>query len=121
MTTHDAATRLRLTREAVIYLIRAGRVQATRHGRDWWIEDYEVVRYERERRPPGRPRREPLPATQASGEPLAAADSTRPDTTPDTEPDTNARVTFPRARRNTSGDCHLGRRPRRDSNPRPPV
>jgi excisionase family DNA binding protein len=58
MTTHEAAHRLGLTARSVARLIKAGAIKAVYHGRDYWIEEAEVERFERERRTPGRPRRE---------------------------------------------------------------
>lgn len=56
MTTDEAATRLGVKRQWVWRLIKAGVMRAERRGRDWWIEDAEVERYERERRPAHRPK-----------------------------------------------------------------
>lgn len=45
MTTAEAAEALALHRSRVLHLIREGRIQAARHGRDWWIEPDEVERF----------------------------------------------------------------------------
>lgn len=58
MTTTEAAERLHVTRAWVWRLIKRGVLAAEMRGRDWWIEDVEIERYERERRPAHRPRKE---------------------------------------------------------------
>lgn len=58
MTTTEAAAALGLTRAWLWRLIKAGTIAAEKRGRDWWIEDSEVERYKRERRPPHRPRKD---------------------------------------------------------------
>lgn len=55
MTTAEAANRLGLKARSVVQLIKRGLITATKHGRDYWIEDTEIERYERERRPAYRP------------------------------------------------------------------
>jgi len=57
MTTTEAATALGVTRAWLWRLIKAGTIKAEMRGRDWWIEDAEVERYQRERRPAHRPGR----------------------------------------------------------------
>lgn len=57
MTTHEAADRLGLTARSVARLIKAGTLAATKRGRDYWIEDAEVERYQSSRRPAGRPKK----------------------------------------------------------------
>lgn len=58
MTTTEAADRLHVTRAWVWRLIKRGALAAELRGRDWWIEDAEIERYERERRPAHRPKNE---------------------------------------------------------------
>jgi excisionase family DNA binding protein len=48
MTTDQAAVTLGLARVTVRRQIVNGRLRATKHGRDWWIEDDEVERYRRD-------------------------------------------------------------------------
>lgn len=48
MTVIEAAKVLGLSRRTLLAQIRNGRLAAVHHGRDWWIEDAEVARYERE-------------------------------------------------------------------------
>lgn len=59
LTTKDAADRLGIKPRSVVALIRRGLLQATKHGRDYAIDEAEVARYERERRPAHRPHKEP--------------------------------------------------------------
>jgi excisionase family DNA binding protein len=49
-----AADRLGISRKRVFQLIQEGRL-ATQHGRSWLIPLAEIERYERERKPAGRP------------------------------------------------------------------
>ena len=58
MTTTEAAARLHVTRAWVWILIKRGVLVAELRGRDYWIDDAEIERYERERRPAHRPRKE---------------------------------------------------------------
>lgn len=62
LTTNEAATILNVTPRRVRALIRAGRLPAEKHGRDWAIkpEDLELVKV----RKPGRPR---LPIIEETG------------------------------------------------------
>lgn len=57
MTTHEAADRLGIKARSVVWAIKAGLIAATKHGRDYWIEDTEVERYATERRPAQRPKK----------------------------------------------------------------
>jgi DNA binding domain, excisionase family len=56
MTTTEAAAHLGVTRAWLWQLIKRGTIKAEMRGRDWWIEDAEVERYRRERKPAHRPR-----------------------------------------------------------------
>lgn len=60
MTTTEAADYLGVTRAWVWRLISEKKLTAQMRGRDYWIEQEEVERYARERRPAHRPRK---PAT----------------------------------------------------------
>lgn len=53
MTTQEAAEALGIHRSRVLHLIREGRLKATKHGRDWWIEeaDLDAVRDRKNGRP----------------------------------------------------------------------
>ena len=55
MTTSEAADRLGIKARSVIWLIKHGLITATKHGRDYWIEDDEIERYAHNRRPAHRP------------------------------------------------------------------
>jgi excisionase family DNA binding protein len=55
MITAEAAKRLGITKRSVSGLCNLGTITARKLGRDWWIEEEEVERYARDRRP----RREP--------------------------------------------------------------
>ena len=55
VTTVTAADRLGISRKRVFQLIQEGRLQATQYGRSWLIPLAEVEKYERERKPAGRP------------------------------------------------------------------
>lgn len=55
MTTTEAAAHLGITRTWVWILIKRGTLAAEMRGRDWWIEEAEVARYKRERKPAHRP------------------------------------------------------------------
>lgn len=55
MNTQEAAKRLKLLHTTVGYYCRLGILAAEKRGRDWWISAKEVARYQRERRPRGRP------------------------------------------------------------------
>jgi excisionase family DNA binding protein len=57
VTTSEAAAALGVTRAWVWRLIKGGMLAAEMRGRDWWIEDSEVERYKRERKPAHRPRK----------------------------------------------------------------
>lgn len=54
-TTRDAADRLGIKPRSVVWLIKNGLLTATKHGRDYLIEDAEIDRYAVERRPQHRP------------------------------------------------------------------
>ncbi len=61
LTTKEAAQRLGLkTTSAVRQFILAGRLQAEKRGRDWWIEENEIERFEKEPRKVGKPKKEPV-------------------------------------------------------------
>lgn len=55
-TTAEAAAKLNVTPRRVVALIQAGRLRATKHGRDWIITaaDLAAVKH----RPPGRPKKD---------------------------------------------------------------
>lgn len=55
MTTTEAAAALEVTRAWLWRLIKGGTIKAEKRGRDWWIEDAEVERYKRDRKPAHRP------------------------------------------------------------------
>lgn len=57
-TTTEAAAILGVSRAWVWRLIKEGKLSAERRGRDWWVEDSEVERYKRERKPAHRPRKD---------------------------------------------------------------
>jgi excisionase family DNA binding protein len=57
VTTNVAAERLGITPRGVVTLIKRGLIAAKKPGRDWQIEEAEVERYARERRPQHRPRK----------------------------------------------------------------
>lgn len=56
MTTSEAAAYLGLTRAWLWRLIKEGKIAGEKRGRDWWIDDAEVERYKRERKPAHRPK-----------------------------------------------------------------
>lgn len=56
LTTTAAADRLGIKPRSVVQLIKRGLLAATKHGRDYAIDEAEIERYERERRPAHRPR-----------------------------------------------------------------
>lgn len=55
MTTSEAADRLGIKARSVVQLIKRGLITATKHGRDYWIDDAEIDRYAHNRRPAHRP------------------------------------------------------------------
>jgi len=55
MTTAEAAEQLKITKRSVARLCKKGVIKAELRGRDYWIEENEVERYKRERRPAHRP------------------------------------------------------------------
>lgn len=57
LTTREAADRLGLKPRSVVQFIKRGLIAAEKRGRDYLIEEAEVERYERERRPANRPRK----------------------------------------------------------------
>jgi excisionase family DNA binding protein len=63
-TTQEAARLLGLTRKGVLVAIRRGKLNATKHGRDWQISDEEIERYQQEPRQRGRPRRRTMGAIE---------------------------------------------------------
>ena len=54
-TTIEAAKLLCVNASRMRQLILAGRIRATKHGRDWLIDSSEIERYNRTRRGQGRP------------------------------------------------------------------
>lgn len=56
MTTSEAASRLGLTARSVARLINTGKIAAIKHGRDYWIDEAEIDRYQSTRRKAGRPK-----------------------------------------------------------------
>lgn len=58
MTTTEAADRLGLTARSVARLIKTGAIAATKRGRDYWIDDAELERYQAIRKPAGRPKKD---------------------------------------------------------------
>lgn len=58
LTTAEAAERLKITARSVARLLKGGKLIGTLRGRDYLIEEEEVERYKRERRPAGRPRKD---------------------------------------------------------------
>lgn len=59
MTTAEAAERLNMTKRSVARLCDAGTIKAVKHGRDYWIEETEIDRFQAARKPAGRPRKGP--------------------------------------------------------------
>ena len=57
MTTSEAADRLGIKARSVVWAIKEGLITATKHGRDYWIEDAEIERYAAERRAQHRPKK----------------------------------------------------------------
>lgn len=55
LTTAEAAEQLHITKRSVARLCKRGTIKAELRGRDYWIEDSEVERYAKERRPAHRP------------------------------------------------------------------
>jgi excisionase family DNA binding protein len=69
LTTREAAQRLGLkTTGAVRQLILADRLKAQKLGRDWFIEEAEIERFENIHRSPGRPKKKPIDSGIDSGE-----------------------------------------------------
>lgn len=58
LTTIEAGQRLGVTRWQILALIKAGRLPATKAGRDWLIAEDDLRQAEHERRPRGRPRKD---------------------------------------------------------------
>jgi excisionase family DNA binding protein len=56
LTTTEAADRLGLRPRSVVQLIKRGLIAATKHGRDYAIDEAEVARYVAQRRPAHRPK-----------------------------------------------------------------
>jgi len=54
-TTTEAAARLGLLRNSVFRHIQRGTISAEKHGRDLFITEAELARFESSRRRPGRP------------------------------------------------------------------
>lgn len=48
MTIKEAAEALGLSAQTIRNQVTAGRLAATKHGRDWWLTPAEVERYRRE-------------------------------------------------------------------------
>ena len=57
-TTTEAAARLKLSRLSVELYLRAGRLHGKKFGNQWMIPLSEIVRYAKERKPSGRPKKE---------------------------------------------------------------
>ena len=57
LTTAEAADRLGVKPRSVVQFIKRGLIAATKHGRDYAIDEAEIERYERERRPAHRPQK----------------------------------------------------------------
>jgi excisionase family DNA binding protein len=57
LTTREAADRLNIKPRSVAKLIKRGLLAATMRGRDYFIDESEIERYQRERRPAHRPKR----------------------------------------------------------------
>lgn len=55
LTLQQAAERLGISSVRVHQLVTAGQLKATMFGRQWAIEEADLVAFERERRPAGRP------------------------------------------------------------------
>lgn len=55
LTTAQAADRLGINPRSVVQLIKRGLLAATKHGRDYAIDEAEIERYAAERRPTHRP------------------------------------------------------------------
>ena len=58
LTTAEAAARLGLKAVTLRKHIKEVAIKATKHGRDWLISTDEVDRYQQERKPAHRPRKE---------------------------------------------------------------
>ena len=56
LTTTQAAEQLKIKRGTVIQHIERGLIKASKTGRDWFIRQSEVNRYNRKRKRPGRPK-----------------------------------------------------------------
>lgn len=61
MTTHESAVLLGIKARSVVWAIKRGYIKAEKRGRDYWIEDAEVERYRRERKPAHRPKDDLVP------------------------------------------------------------
>lgn len=70
-TTPEAAALLGVQPNTVTHYIKRGLLKAKKRGRDYWIEQTEVERYQAERRTAGRPR------TNAAHTPQGREDTTR--------------------------------------------
>ena len=57
LTTKQAGALLNIEQRSVNWLIKRGLLAATKHGRDWKIEQAEVDRYASERRSAHRPKK----------------------------------------------------------------
>ena len=73
MTTDEAAARLGLSPHTVKYHCQQRHIQATKHGRDWWItedalEDFIATRQIGPGNKTGRPRRPTPPGTGTGGQ-----------------------------------------------------
>ena len=58
LTTAEAAARLGIEPVTLRAHIKKGHIKAAKHGRDWFIEQAEVDRFNQEKRPAHRPRKE---------------------------------------------------------------
>jgi excisionase family DNA binding protein len=63
LTTREAAVLLHVTPSRILKLIAAGRLPATKHGRDWWLTEQAIAAYQPHPngRRGGRPRKEQTP------------------------------------------------------------
>jgi excisionase family DNA binding protein len=55
LTTVEVAEALGVSRKYVVQMIQEGLIQGKQYGRSWLIPQSEVKRYQRERKPAGRP------------------------------------------------------------------
>lgn len=55
LTTEEAAAVLGLTPDTVRHYLHRGTLVGTKRGRDWFISEAEIARYQRDRKKAGRP------------------------------------------------------------------